>query len=161
MRTKRRIALAFVASIALLSQVDAAVPRYTLIAAESIRWSNAPSILPAGAKMALLSGNPLRESAYVLRLKLPGGYMLPAHTQTNDENVTVISGRIHVGMGIKLDQARAETLTAGAFVLIPRDTPHYAWTSAETIIQLHGIGPMNLNYVDQSDDPRRAKVVSD
>jgi hypothetical protein len=32
---------------------------------------------------------------------------------------------------------------------------HFAWTEAETVIQLHGIGPWSLTYVNPADDPSR------
>jgi hypothetical protein len=34
---------------------------------------------------------------------------------------------------------------------------HTAWAEGETIIQLHGIGPWQINYVNPADDPRNAK----
>ena len=33
-------------------------------------------------------------------------------------------------------------------------TAHYAWTEAETVVQLHGTGPWGVTYVNAADDPR-------
>ena len=32
---------------------------------------------------------------------------------------------------------------------------HYAWTTEETIAQVHGIGPWGLTYVNPADDPSK------
>ena len=40
---------------------------------------------------------------------------------------------------------------------MPPRMKHYAWTPAETIIEVHGMGPFVLNYVNPADGPRKAK----
>ena len=32
--------------------------------------------------------------------------------------------------------------------------PHYGWTTAPTVIQIHGLGPFAITYVNPADDPR-------
>jgi hypothetical protein len=34
---------------------------------------------------------------------------------------------------------------------------HFAWTKGETVIQLHGMGPWSIQYVNPDDDPRNQK----
>jgi hypothetical protein len=34
---------------------------------------------------------------------------------------------------------------------------HAAWSEGETIIQLHGVSPRQINYMKPADDPRNAK----
>ena len=43
-----------------------------------LKWGPVPPVLPKGAEIAVLSGNPFEKGAYVLRLKMPAGYKLPA-----------------------------------------------------------------------------------
>jgi anti-sigma factor ChrR (cupin superfamily) len=74
--------------------------------AKDLKWGPAPSALPRGAQIAVVSGDPFKEGPYVLRLKMPGGYQIPAHNHPTTENVTVISGNFHIGMGDKLDANR-------------------------------------------------------
>jgi hypothetical protein len=39
-------------------------------------------------------------------------------------------------------------------MVMPKGEPHYAWTTGETIVQVHAIGPWGLTYVNPADDPR-------
>jgi len=32
---------------------------------------------------------------------------------------------------------------------------HYAWTSSETVVQVHGQGPFAITYVNPADDPSK------
>src|ERR1700693_6628862 len=74
--------------------------------ADGLTWGPAPPVLPKGAEIAVLSGDPSKDGLYVLRLKMPANYKLPAHNHPTTEYVTVISGKFHIGMGDKLDENR-------------------------------------------------------
>jgi len=50
---------------------------------------------------------------------------------------------------------KGKELPAGSFVVMPAQTHHFAYTKGETIIQLHGIGPWQINYLNPADDPRK------
>jgi len=65
----------------------------------SLKWGPAPSILPAGAKLAVLDGDPMKSGAYTMRLMMPPGYRIPPHFHHADEHVTVISGALNVAWG--------------------------------------------------------------
>ncbi len=121
--------------------------------AETAEWAPAPPVLPAGAEIAVLSGNPFAEGWFVLRLKFPAGYDVPAHIHSGDELITVVSGEFNVGHGERLNRDAGTLLTAGGFVEMPAGHPHFAWTSAETIVQIHGPGPFDITYMDPADNP--------
>jgi hypothetical protein len=70
--------------------------------------------------------------------------------------VTVLSGTFHIGMGDKLDETKGTALKAGGFAQAPKTMHHYAWFTEDTIIQVHGIGPQGLTYVNPADDPRKS-----
>jgi hypothetical protein len=72
--------------------------------ADGLTWGTAPPVLPKGAQIAVLSGDPSKEGLYVLRLKMPANYKIPAHNHPTSEYVTVNSGKFHIGMGDKLDE---------------------------------------------------------
>jgi quercetin dioxygenase-like cupin family protein len=121
--------------------------------AEAATWTPAPPVLPAGAEIAVLSGNPFAEGQFVMRLKLPAGYDVPAHIHSGDELITVISGEFNIGHGEDLDHDAGTLLTAGGFVELPAGHPHFAWTSSETVVQIHGPGPFDITYLDPADNP--------
>jgi hypothetical protein len=124
----------------------------------AIKWGPAPPSLPPGSQIAILAGDPGKPGLpYVLRAKLPDGYKVPPHWHPTDENVTVLKGALLVGKGNKLDPAAAEELPAGSFMRMPRTMRHFAMAKGETIIQVHGTGPFDINYVNPADDPRKTE----
>src|SRR5262245_60019369 len=67
-------------------------PAIAVFSPESLKWADAPPVLPGGAKVAVLEGDPAKEGPFVMRVKLPDGYRIPPHTHPKQERVTVISG---------------------------------------------------------------------
>ena len=124
---------------------------------ETIEWKAGPAAIPPGAKMAVLEGDPTKEGPFVVRFQFPEGYHIPPHTHPKTERVMVISGTLFLAMGENLDRSAAKTLTAGTYGFWPAGMKHTAWSQGETVIQLHGIGPWQINYVNPADDPRNAK----
>src|SRR5499427_9776722 len=123
----------------------------------SIEWRPGPAAIPAGAKMAVHEGDPSKEGPFVVRFQFPAGYYIAPHTHPKTERVTVISGALYLATGESLDRNSAKKLPAGSFGYWPAGMKHAAWSEGETVIQLHGIGPWQINYVNPADDPRNAK----
>ena len=123
----------------------------------AIEWRDGPAALPARVKMALLEGDPTKEGPFVMRLQMPDGYHVPPHTHPKTERVTVISGTMFLAMGENLDRSAAKTLRDGTYGFWPAGVKHTAWFENGTVIQLHGIGPWQINYLNPADDPRNAK----
>jgi quercetin dioxygenase-like cupin family protein len=123
----------------------------------AIEWKDGPTALPPGAKMAVLEGDPKKEGPFVVRFQFPDGYHVAPHTHPKTERVTVISGVLHLATGEALDRNSAKGLPAGSFGYWPAGMKHTAWSEGDTVIQLHGIGPWQINYVNPADDPRNAK----
>jgi quercetin dioxygenase-like cupin family protein len=127
------------------------------------QWGPAPPMLPAGAQIAVLSGDPGKPAPYTVRLKFPPHYAVPAHSHPTDENVAVVSGAFTLGMGDKLVKGAATnvTLTPGGYAQAPAGMNHFAYTGAqETTILLYGVGPVEFKYVNPSDDPRNKKMTT-
>ena len=122
---------------------------------EKISWAAAPSILPRGAELAVVEGDPSKEGAFTMRLRMPDGYRIPAHFHPLVEHVTVIQGTFRVGMGDKFDPATLSDLPTGTFAALAPGVRHFAAAKGETVIQLHGVGPWSLTYVNPADDPRK------
>jgi quercetin dioxygenase-like cupin family protein len=151
------IVLAVVLDQARLSAEEMQSGDMRLYPATTIEWKAGPAALPSGAKMAVLEGDPTKEGPFVLRFQFPNGYHIPPHTHPKTERVTVISGVLYLATGETLDRSSATKLPAGSFGYWPAGVKHTAWSEGETIIQLHGIGPWQINYVNPTDDPRNAK----
>jgi len=88
---------------------------------------------------------------------MPSGYKVPAHQHPTAEAVTVISGEFNFGMGDKLDEGKAQKLGPGGFVDLPANMNHFAFASADTVIQINAIGPLAIKYVNPADDPGRTQ----
>lgn len=138
-----------------IAPVHAAEQHHTVVPGDSIKWGPAPPSLPSGAQAAVLLGSPAKEGPFVLRLKFPAGFTIPPHRHSKDELVTVISGKFGISSGEKLDRTSLKALPPGSFVHLPIGMPHYASTDIETVVQINGMGPFDITYVDPNDDPRK------
>jgi anti-sigma factor ChrR (cupin superfamily) len=126
---------------------------HKIIKADAIQWTAAPPQLPKGAQVAVVYGDPGKEGLYIILAKMPDGYAIPAHWHNQTENVTVLKGTFNVGMGDKLDKAKGEALGPGGFFSSGAKMQHFAWATGETVIQVSGIGPFDITYVNPKDDP--------
>jgi quercetin dioxygenase-like cupin family protein len=128
---------------------------HTVVAGDAVKWGPAPPSLPPGAQAAVLLGSPAKEGPFVLRLKFPAGYIVPPHRHSKDEAVTVISGRFVITSGEKVDRASVKALPAGSFFHMPAGMAHYALAETESEVQVSGMGPFDVTYIDPKDDPRK------
>ena len=123
----------------------------------ALNWMDAPPGLPSGAQMAVVSGDPGKKGMFVVQLKMPADYAVPAHWHPTAETLKVVSGNLHYGMSDKLDLAHAKTLTAGHAMTMKAKMKHWVHAAAPATIQVSGMGPFQITYVDPKDDPRGAK----
>jgi uncharacterized RmlC-like cupin family protein len=142
---------------AVAAQSATPASQHVLFAAKDLKWMDGPEGLPKGAKFTVLNGNPGAPGLFTIRAMLPAGYKVPAHFHGTDENVTVIAGEMSIGMGDVLDMAKGDALGAGGFTAMSAGMHHYAWTKKGATIQIHGMGPFSITYLNPSDDPRNAK----
>ena len=122
--------------------------------AKTLKWGAAPPSLPSGAQMAVVKGDPGAKGMFTLQLKMPADYAVPAHWHPTNETVKVLSGKIHYGMADKLDMTKAKTLTAGHSVTMKAKMNHWVHAPAPATLQVSGMGPFAITYVDPKDDPR-------
>jgi quercetin dioxygenase-like cupin family protein len=127
---------------------------HATVQADDLKWS-APAVYAPGAQVAVINGDPTKEGMYVVRLKVPAGFKIAAHTHPNDENVTVLSGSFNIGTGDKLDENKGIVVKAGGYSFVAKGMAHYAWFTEETVLQLHGMGPQGVTYINPADDPRK------
>ena len=129
------------------------------VQAKAMKWMDAAGAgLPAGAKMAVVKGDPTKAGEFTVRLKMPANYAVPPHHHPTDEVVRVMDGgTLSYGMGDKLDRSNVGALTKGYHVTMAANMNHYVFAAAPVEVQVSGMGPFAITYVDPKDDPRGAK----
>jgi hypothetical protein len=127
---------------------------HVMVTPADLQWADIPS-LPGGAKLAVIEG-PITEAVpFTFRVKFPANFKVAPHWHPATERVTVLSGTLHLGTGDTFDQAKTKALPAGSISIMEPKMHHFAWTSEETVVQLSGMGPWGITYVNPADDPRK------
>jgi len=143
--------------LVLLSISTLLVVGATSAQAKALKWGNAPPGLPAGAKLAVVSGDPGKAGPFKIQIKMPAYYAVAPHHHPADEVVRVKSGTLNYGMGDKVDKANAGTLSDPmTHVTMAAGMNHWVFTAAPAVIEVSGSGPFQIVYVDPKDDPRGA-----
>lgn len=165
MKAKQKMAVLILFGVfSVVTQVQAQVAGMTqmptdhiMVMPGDIKWVDAPASLPPGAKVAVIEGDPKARGLFTMRVKLPANYTIKPHWHPADEHVTVIEGSFYMGLGEKFDEKAAKEIPTGGFAVMLTGTRHYAFSKKECIIQLHGMGPWGIIYVNPADDPRNKK----
>src|SRR5262249_16132117 len=119
----------------------------TLTPTEELRWVRYDNEY----EKAIFSGDAEQPGSFnVMRYRVLIACDVRPHWHPEDEHVTVISGEISVGLGKKFLAAALRPLTAGSYALIPCKQPHFTHYVADTIVQVHGIGPLLVTYLEPS-----------
>ena len=134
----------------------AAKPMATVVLSSDLKWGLLPASLVTGTpavdpggelQAAVIMGDPSKAGRYVIRGKCSDGHKVAPHWHPFTENVTVLQGTLAVGMGTKWDAAQLKGLTSGSFGSIPGHMAHFAQCQGETIFQVEGHGPFQLNFI--------------
>jgi quercetin dioxygenase-like cupin family protein len=125
-----------------------------VVTPNDLKWVDVPT-LPPGAKAAVIEGPPSEAVPFIVRVKFPADYKIPAHWHPIAERFTVLSGTFNIGLGDQLDPQKTTALGPGSVMIIPPHTNHFVWIKEETVIQAHGTGPGGITYVNPADDPRK------
>ena len=149
MRTMSIVLTMLVALVAVAWAAD-----HVIVEPKDLKWEDMTA-LPPGAKAAIIEGPMDQAAPFTIRVKLPADYKIPAHWHPAIEHVTVLSGTFNLGVGDKLDPAKTHAIPVGGVGIMPPKTNHFVWTKEETIVQVHGVGPWGITYVDPADDPRK------
>ena len=152
-----RAGLCLAASLAVASAAFAQSTQHIVENLQEAKWGPAPPMLPPGATVEVLAGNPGQSVPVTLRVKVPEGYRIPAHSHPTDENVVIVSGTVGFGMGDKLDTSAVKLLRVGGYALMPAGMNHYAYAKTAASLILYAQGPIEFKYVNPADDPRNQK----
>jgi quercetin dioxygenase-like cupin family protein len=125
-------------------------PTALLLTPEQIQFHPAPGF-PKGAQIVLMRGDLSQPVPYTIRFKLPDGYVIPPHWHSTDEEVTVLSGTLNVGMAETVDKSKATALSAGGYQVVPAKAHHFVYATGETVFQLDGMGPRTTTFVNPAE----------
>jgi quercetin dioxygenase-like cupin family protein len=112
-----------------------------------IKWISSPRI--PGVQQVVLEGSLDEAVPYIYRVKFPAGAVVPPHTHPHAERVPVVQGAFYIGQGEKVDEAKATPVSVGGLAIVQPKTPHFGLVKEETVIQLHGIGPNSIEFLDK------------
>jgi quercetin dioxygenase-like cupin family protein len=142
--TLKRVVLCAVLLVSLVSagslaqQSPARPAGVVVVKSGEVQWTDYPD--RPGVKLAVIEGDLTKPGPFVIRVKFPAGFKLAPHTHPTLEHTTILSGAMRLGYGTKAD-GPAEVMPAGTIIITPANTPHFATTPTETIVQTHGVGP--------------------
>jgi len=141
-------ALAAISFAAQAKKGAAEVAGHKIVHYGDLKW--AP--IMKGCDLAPVSGDSSAEGApFVLRIRCAAGSKVPAHWHPSDEYVTVLKGTFRVGMGEAFDEKKLGTMNTGNFTLIAKEMRHFAECPNECIVQVHGMGPFKVNWVNPAE----------
>jgi quercetin dioxygenase-like cupin family protein len=119
----------------------------------SLEWI-VPPVLPPGALIAVVSGDPTAPGKFTLRVSMPNGYQIPPHSHPSYEHVEVHEGTLLVGGGDRLDPRMTQALTAGDSATAPAGLHHFSIAKGRTVLSATFMGPYTITYVRAEDAPR-------
>jgi quercetin dioxygenase-like cupin family protein len=128
--------------------------RFRVIRSEEIEWKPFPAFPPA-ARLAVMVGEPTKPGPYMIRVRLPDGTKMMPHKHAEDRIYTVISGVFYIGLGEEFDESKLTAHGAGTVLVLPGGQSHFHWAkSGDYVTQVTAIGPLGLEYVEPTNDPR-------
>jgi quercetin dioxygenase-like cupin family protein len=113
-----------------------------------------PPVLPPGALIAVISGDPTAPGEFTLLVSMPDGYRLPPHFHPSHEHVEVREGTLLVGVGDELDPKRTQPLVAGDSATAPAGVHHFSIARGRTVVSATFMGPYTITYLRAEDAPR-------
>jgi quercetin dioxygenase-like cupin family protein len=120
---------------------------------ESLHWS-VPPVLPPGALISVVRGDPTRPGPFTLLVSMPNGYRIPPHSHPSYEHVEVKEGTLQVGTGDQLDPKMTQALAAGDSATAPAGMNHFSIAKGRTLLSVTFMGPYTITYVRAEDAPQ-------
>ncbi|MEX2123430.1 MAG: cupin domain-containing protein [Woeseia sp.] len=140
-------AILLFATLALASADDAGFIRIT---PDELIWQE----LSPGLSVAIIEGDPAEDGFYIMRAKFAPGILSAPHYHPNDRFVTVLSGTWWTGIGPVQDNDSVVPMRPGSYMKHPAHAAHYDGSmDEEVIVEIKGMGPAPLIYVDSSGKP--------
>ena len=124
----------------------------------ALTWGRQPPGLPAGARVAVVRGNPTKPGPFTLQADLPDGYEIKPHWHPAIERVKVLQGTFLKAEGRDWRGASLKAYGPGQSVTMAAKHPHFVRAKGRTLIEIQSTGPFEITYVNPADDPRRSPI---
>ena len=144
MHRPRLATLAMAAVLFLPLTASAEDMGYGVVTPEKLVWGLLDPKAPEGIQLAVLYGDPSKPGPFGIRAKFPAGLEVASHTHSNDEYITIVSGKAMVSWGIKTDIASGDTLEPGTFFWLKGGQHHTFKAVEETVLEVHSTGPFDV-----------------
>lgn len=122
--------------------------QHAVIAAD-IDWKPCPPGLPPGCELKVLEGNPKQADLFTVRFRLDEQFYMRPHTHPKDERVTLLKGKVRVAFGENATRNDGIVFQQGDYYVNSRDEIHWVWVEQNAIVQVTGIGPWEVHFVDE------------
>ena len=119
-----------------------------------LTWGPAPPGLPAGARGAVVSGDPTKAGPFTVRLEMPADYAIRPHHHPTSETLRLLEGTLHLGHGAKWDEKAMKAMATDKPVTFGPKEPHFVHAASRVVLEVQSTGPFAITYVDPKDDPR-------
>jgi TonB family protein len=107
---------------------------------DEMKWGTYKQATPAGAKVAILYGNPenVGGGPFVIRVRAADGASVGPQWHSVDLHITVLQGHLLFGEGNPFDESKAQQLNPGSYIQVPRGLPYTIMAKGETEYQVQG-----------------------
>ena len=147
-----RILASIVFALAVAAAASAADPLpagAVQLSPAAVKWTPGNPAMPPGTQVSVLEGDPRAKGPFTMRVKFPAGAVVAPHWHPRPERVTVLAGYALIGFGDRVDTGATGRVDAGGFYINPPKVHHFVVYPEETILQITGDGPWELNFVDK------------
>ncbi|HEX3232859.1 MAG TPA: cupin domain-containing protein [Gemmatimonadales bacterium] len=128
------------------------------VGGKALEWGPQPPGLPAGARVAVVRGDPSKAGPFTIRVDLPDGYQIKPHWHPTAERLSVVEGSLLMGDGRAWSDKSMRPLQPGQVASLAARHPHYVEANGQTMVEIRSTGPFEITYVNADDDPRKAPI---
>lgn len=133
-----------------LSAAVAGDDSFVRLTPADLKWQQ----LEPGLDIAVLEGDPGAAGYYIIRARFAPGTFSAPHFHPTTRYITVIKGTWWTGTGTVWDKEHSIPLGPGSYMKHPARAPHYDGAKdEEVIVEIRGIGPAPLVYVNEAGEP--------
>ncbi len=97
------------------------------------------------------------EGTYSMKIRLPDGLKLAPHKFEKKVRINILSGLFYLGLGNKFDNASLKAFGPGSTLELSPEIAHYAAVKGVTLIEIKGVAPWAVKYVDSVDEKAGSK----